>query len=166
MRGRFRQRLAWLALGGLLAFAPVSRAAPSQLAIIAAPGSPQLKFNQDTLRNVYLKRIFVDGRGQRLTPVNLPSGTPLRAAFTHAILHMDDAQLQDYWNKQYFQGVSPPYVLASPDAVVQFVAKTPGAIGYVAACQVDTSVRVVMIVTLPARPGDEPPACPERRPSP
>lgn len=150
----------------LLTFAPASWAASSQMVIITAPDAPQLTFNQDTLRNVYLKRIFVDGHGRRLTPVNLPSGDSLRDAFAHTILHMDDVQLQDYWNKQYFQGVSPPYVLASSDAVVQFVAKTPGAIGYVAACQADASVRVVMTVTLPSKPGNELPACPERHASP
>jgi ABC-type phosphate transport system substrate-binding protein len=151
---------------GLPAFAQVSWAASSQMAIITAPVPPQLAFNQDTLRNIYLKKIFVDRHGQRLTPVNLPSGAPLRKAFAHAILHMDEGQLQDYWDKQYFQGVSPPYVLASPDAVVQFVAKTPGAIGYVAACQVDASVRVVMTLMLPSRPGDELTACPGRHASP
>lgn len=150
----------------LLAFAPVSRAASSLMAIITAPDAPQLKFNQDTLRNIYLKKIFVDGGGRRLIPVNLSSGSPLREAFARTILHMDDGQLQDYWDKQYFQGVSPPYVLASPDAVVRFVAKTPDAIGYVAACQVDASVRVVMTVMLPSRPGDEPLACPELHASP
>ncbi|MDE2086029.1 MAG: hypothetical protein KGK06_07035 [Xanthomonadaceae bacterium] len=166
MRGRTRQWLLMLAAGGLLAFAHASVAASLQLAIITAPGAPRLKLDRNTLRNVYLKKIFVDDRGQRLTPVNLPSGTPLRGAFARAILRMDDNQLQDYWDKQYFQGVSPPYVLASPDAVVQFVAKTPGAIGYVAACQVNASVRVVMTLALPTRPGDQPPACPGRRAAP
>jgi ABC-type phosphate transport system substrate-binding protein len=166
MRGHARQWLGWLALGGLLAFARVSCAASSQMAVITAPDAPQLTFDQNTLRNIYLKRIFVDGRGQRLTPVNLPSGAALREAFAHTILRMDDGQLQDYWDKQYFQGVSPPYVLASPAAVVQFVAKTPGAIGYVAACQVDASVHVVMTVTLPFKSGEELPACQEHRASP
>ncbi len=147
---------------GLLVFAHASVAASLQLAIITAPGAPGFKLDSNTLRNVYLKKIFLDDRGQRLTPVNLPSRTRLRGALTRAILHMDDNQLQDYWDKQYFQGVSPPYVLASPDAVVQFVAKTPGALGYVAACQVDASVCVVMTLALPARPGDQPPACPSR----
>lgn len=156
-------------MSGLLAFARASWAswaAPSQMVIITASDTPRLTFDQSTLRDVYLKKIFVDARGQRLTPVNLPSGASLREAFAHTVLHMNDSQLQDYWNKQYFQGVSPPYVLASADAVVQFVAKTPGAIGYVAACQVNASVRVVMTVTLPSKPSDEPPACPEHRASP
>ncbi|MBD8897906.1 hypothetical protein [Rhodanobacter sp. DHG33] len=166
MRGRIRQWLVWLAMGGLPAFASVTWAASSQMAIITAIATPQLTLNQDTLRNIYLKRIFVDDRGQRLTPVNLPSGDPLREAFTHTVLHMGDGQLQDYWDKQYFQGVSPPYVLASPDAVVQFVAKTPGAIGYVAACQVNASVRTVMTITLPSKPGNELLVCPEHRTSP
>ena len=166
MRARTRQWLVALAAAGLLAFAQASPAASLQLAVITAPDAPRLRLDRNTLRNVYLKKIFVDGRGQRLTPVNLPSGTPLREAFARALLHMDDNQLQDYWDKQYFQGVSPPYVLASPDAVVQFVANTPGAIGYVAACQVDASVRVAMTLTLPSRPGDAAPVCPPRRATP
>lgn len=166
MRGRTRQWWVTLAVGGLLAFAQASLAASPQLAIITAPDAPRLKLDRNTLRNVYLKKIFVDERGQRLTPVNLPSGAPLRNAFARTILRMGDNQLQDYWDKQYFQGVSPPYVLASPDAVIQFVAKTPGAIGYVAACQVDASVHVAMTIALPAEPGDEAPACPQRRATP
>ncbi|BFI96040.1 MAG: hypothetical protein RSP_15500 [Rhodanobacter sp.] len=137
-----------------------------QVAIITAPDAPRLTFDQSTLRDVYLKKIFVDGRGQRLTPVNLSSRAPLREAFARTILRMSEGQLQDYWNRQYFQGVSPPYVLASADAVLQFVAKTPGAIGYVPACQVDASVRVVMTVAMPSSPGDAPPACPAHRASP
>lgn len=150
-----------LLIGALLMLARASLAAQSQMAIITAPDGPQLTLDQTTVRNVYLKKIFVDGQGRRLTPVNLPSGTPLREAFSRAVLHMDDVQLQDYWDQQYFQGVSPPYVLGSPDAVVRFVATTPGAIGYVALCQVDASVHVVLTITLSARQADDLPACPE-----
>lgn len=160
MRGYARHLVQWLAIGGWL-IVGAARAAQPQIVIITAPDMPRLTMDQNTLRNVYLKRIFVDGKGQRLTPVNLPSGTPMREAFSRALLHMDDIQLQDYWDRQYFQGISPPYVLASPDAVVRFVASTPGAIGYVASCQADSSVRVVLTLTLPVRPTDEPPVCPD-----
>lgn len=161
MRRHAVQWMGWLAMGGLLACAPAAWAATPQMVVITAPDAPRLTFDRATLRDVYLKKIFVDGRGHRITPVNLPNGAPLREAFARVFLHMDDGQLQDYWNRQYFQGVSPPYVLASVDAVVRFVAKTPGAIGYVSACEVDASVRVVMTVTLPPRLGTELPACPE-----
>ena len=161
MRASLRQASMWLLISALMMLARAADAAQPQIAVITAPDGPQLALDQNTLRNVYLKKIFVDGKGQRLTPVNLPSGSPMRVAFSHALLHMDDSQLQDYWDQQYFQGVSPPYVLGSADAVVRFVATTPGAIGYVAPCQVDASVHVVLTITLAAHQGDDLPACPE-----
>ncbi len=41
------------------------------------------------------------------------------------------------------QGISPPHVVASQEAVMRFVANTPGVIGYVAACKVDKRVKVI-----------------------
>lgn len=161
MHGPPQQWSRWLVISALLVLASTAWAAQPQIAIITALDGPQLTLDQNTVRNVYLKKIFVDGKGQRLTPVNLPSRAPMRVAFSHALLHMDDTQLQDYWDQQYFQGVSPPYVLGSADAVLRFVATTPGAIGYVEACQADASVRVVLTITLPARQADDLPACPE-----
>lgn len=126
-------------------------AAQVQVAVITAPTAPRLSFDRDTLRNIYLKRIFVDSDGIKLTPVNLPADSPLRDAFTRTILHMSEQPMQAYWDKQYFQGVSPPYVLASDEAVIRFVAATPGAVGYVASCHANASIRVVML--LPLAPG-------------
>ncbi|HZX70488.1 MAG TPA: hypothetical protein VFE77_06680 [Rhodanobacter sp.] len=127
--------------------------------VITAPQAPRLSFDRYTLRNVFLKKIFVDKDGQRLIPVNLPAGSPLRQAFAQEVTHLPDTQQDDYWNRQYFQGVSPPYVLASQQAVVRFVAATPGAIGYVTSCYVDSSVRVVFELTLPS--GTTAVVCPE-----
>ncbi len=131
---------------GLLAAGQQAWAAQVQIAVITAPAEPHLSFDRDTLRNVYLKRIFVDAEGTKLTPVNLPPGTPVRDAFSRTVVRMSDERMQDYWDKQYFQGVSPPYVLGSDEAVVRFVATTPGAVGYVASCHVDASVHVVMLL--------------------
>lgn len=148
-------------IGGMLIATRSAWCAQPQIAVITAPSAPQLALDHNMLRDVYLKKVFVDGQGQRLTPVNLPSGAPLREAFSRAILHMDENALRDYWDRQYFQGVSPPYVLGSQDAVVRFVATTPGSIGYVASCHVDLSVRVVLWINLPPRTGDDVSDCAE-----
>jgi hypothetical protein len=144
------RHIARLLLFGLVFVGSVALGAQVQVAVITAPAAPRLAFDKDTLRNVYLKRIFVDGDGVKLAPVNLPADSPLRGIFTRVILHMSEQPLQDYWDKQYFQGVSPPYVLASDEAVVRFIAVTPGAVGYVASCHVDTSVHIMMLLPLPA----------------
>ncbi len=144
----------------LAAWCGSAAAAPLRLAVITSPQAPHLTLDRDTLRNIFLKKIFVDDSGQRLIPVNLPPASPLREAFFRELTHMPDAQMEDYWNRQYFQGVSPPYVLASQQAVVRFVATTPGAIGYVASCHADGSVQVVLLLTLPAS-ADTAAACAE-----
>lgn len=153
--GRPRLRALLTGLLGLVAVLRPALAVQPQIAVITAPEAPHMTLDRDTLRNVYLKRIFVDQNGQRLNPVNLPADSPLRDAFVRSILHMRDAQLQDYWDRQYFQGVSPPYVLGSQDAVVRFVAVTPGAVGYVALCHVDATVRVALLIPLPPRAVDD-----------
>jgi len=130
-----------------------------KIVVITAPVAPRLSFDRYTLRNVFLKKIFVDKDGERLIPVNLPEGSPLRQAFAQKVTHLPDAQQDDYWNRQYFQGVSPPYVLASQQAVLRFVAATPGAIGYVTSCYVNSSVRVVFEWNLPSATSAA--ACPE-----
>lgn len=142
--------LAWIAalvMAPLASPSPAADAPTVRLVAIASAAQPlKLAPDRDTLRNIYLKKIFIDDDGQRLIPVNLPPGTPLRALFANRLVGMDEAQLADYWNRQYFQGVSPPYVLASQQAVVRFVATTPGAIGYVASCHLDDRVRVLLVI--------------------
>ena len=153
-----------LALAGLFAACAVGgapAATPGRIAVIVGTPAPRLTLDRDILRDIYLKKIFVDRDGHRLIPVNLPPDSPLRAAFTHILIRMPDSQLQDYWNRQYFQGVSPPYVLASQQAVVRFVASTPGSIGYVSACFLQPDVHVALWLSPPQGSGDLATDCPE-----
>lgn len=146
-----RVRSVWLLLacscGLWLMAAPLAAAEGIAVIVSKASPSPQLD-DAGTLRDIYLKKIFVDGSGRKFIPVNLPVAHPLRQAVSSILFRVDAAELQDYWNQRYFHGVTPPYVLGSQDAVVRFVARTPGAIGYVAPCFVDASVRQIMSLSL------------------
>lgn len=128
----------WLASGKALA--------QDQIAVIISSQAPAMSLDSATLRGIYLKKIFLNDRGDALIPVNLPAKHPLRRAFTRATMHLSDNQLRSYWNRRYFQGISPPYVLASQQAVVRFVASTPGAVGYINPCYLNASVRVLMLL--------------------
>ena len=126
-----------------------SLAAEEGVAVIVSNAStPPRLDDAGTLRDIYLKKIFLDDGGRKIIPVNLPAAHPLRQAVSSILFGLDAAELQDYWNQRYFHGVTPPYVLGSQDAVVRFVARTPGAIGYVAPCYVDASVRQIMSLPL------------------
>ena len=133
-----------------------------QIAVITAADAPYVSADVATLRNIYLKRIVVDASGRPLIPVNLPPDAPLRNAFVRAVLRMPDGELQDYWNRAYFQGRLPPYVLPSQAAVLRFVASTPGALGYVASCAVDDTVRVLVLLPLPPGSGRDALGCAPR----
>jgi len=143
---RFLTRCAVVLLASLLYR---SAAAKDEIAVIVARDAAHLPLNPVILRDIYLKKIFVDSNGRPFIPVNLPPDNRLRRSLAQTLFNKSSQQLQDYWNQRYFQGVSPPYVLHSQEAVVQFVAKTPGAIGYIAACRLDARVKQVLAISAP-----------------
>jgi hypothetical protein len=113
--------------------------------VITGPGDER-HLSREAVSQVFLrKQVFWDN-GTRVQPVNLPADNPLRRAFSQVVLGHLPQELEDYWREMYFHGVLPPHVLASEEAVILFVASTPGAIGYVSTCYPDRRVSVVMAV--------------------
>src|SRR3569833_938202 len=111
----------------LAATLPAPVAAKGEHAVIVAQQEGGLTLDIDGLRNIYLKKIFVDPRGREYIPLNLPTGHALSALFSAALFNKSAQALQDYCFLRYFLGIAPPFVLNSQRAVIQFVAKTPGA---------------------------------------
>ena len=117
--------------------------------VVSAQASEDLAreaVNPDTLTQIFKRKKMLWRRGGRIVPVNLPADSPLRQQFSVLILKQSPEALEAYWNQQYFQGVLPPHVLASETAVRRFVAQTENAIGYLSACAVDDSLRVVVLI--------------------
>ena len=155
---------AFIVAGTFARYTMAAQAGESKIAVIVSSRDHDVAtIDPGTLRNIYLKKVFVDPQGHAYIPVNLPPDSRLRQAFFRTAIGMSELRLQNYWNQQYFQGVSPPYVLGSEAAVVEFVAKTPGAIGYVEPCFVTADVHAVQLLTLPAAASLQPAtACPVR----
>ncbi len=118
------------------------------IAVIVGPGPTQV-LPQSMVAGIFLrKRQFWDNRSP-IVPVNLPASHALRRNFSLWLLKRTPEDLQDYWNDRYFHGVLPPPVLASEEAMIRFVAVTPGAIGYVSACLVDKRVLQAALIVSP-----------------
>lgn len=96
------------------------------------------------LKEIYLRKTNLDSNGMRWVPVNLPSSHELRQAFSMILFKKKPEELEEYWNEQYIQGITPPTVLASEEAVLRFVSITPGAIGYVHSQNVDDRVKLLL----------------------
>jgi hypothetical protein len=133
----------------LLGFAAPGGAEES-LAVVTQRSSDINNISLETLKLVYLRKLMLDSNGTRWIPLSLPSSHELRQIFSLALFKKRPDEMEDYWNEQYFQGVTPPQVLASEEAVLRFVSMTPGAIGYVRQRNVDERVKVLKVIPISA----------------
>jgi len=103
----------------------------SDFVIIANPSVPITKLTQDDLSDIYLLRTMIWEDGTRIIPVNREISSNTRAAFSARILRQRQEALSNYWDKMRYKGLTPPLIQESDQAVLAFVQKIPGAIGYV-----------------------------------
>ena len=139
-------RIAYPLLAAML-FAWVPARAVEPLAVITAVSNPLDTLPLDTVKLIYQRKNQIDAEGNRWIPLNLPVADPLRRSFSLALFSMLPEDLEDYWNVQYFNGISPPKVMASEESVLRFVASTTGSIGYVRKQKVDNRVKVLLLIT-------------------
>ena len=124
----------------------------AQIAVVVGTSSEARDIDVDTLREIYLRRRRVWPSGRRVMPVNLPADHPVRDVFSRRVLGRDTRDLVGYWNRRYLEGVQPPLVLKTPQAVCAYVAVEPDAIGYVPAGEVDEpACRVLLLLPGPER---------------
>jgi hypothetical protein len=130
----------WLLLF-LLLHLPVTAMASDYVVVISRE-SPLNSLDRRTLKNVFLrKRSF--GQDVRLFPVNVLGEDVARMSFEKLILGMDREELNRYWIKGHFQGLSPPPTQASFRSVKAFVERVSGAIGYLPTSMVGEDLKVL-----------------------
>ena len=100
------------------------------IAIVVGNASPIHGVTIDALREVYLRRRRIWRDGVAALPVNLPADAPLRRLFSTRVLGRLPEDLESHWSRLAFEGVRPPAVLQSPQAVCAYVGVEPAAIGY------------------------------------
>ncbi len=97
------------------------------------------------LKSIYLKeKIFV--KNVRIVPVNLPSDNPVRKIFNRYVLNMTQEELNIYWNEKYYEGIVPPVVLKSQEAVKRFLQNVKGSIGYLTKDYLDKNLKIKCIL--------------------
>jgi hypothetical protein len=113
------------------------------IVVITAASFPSESMTQKKLENIFLKKILVNDAGTRWIPLNLSPDNAVRKAFSQYLFQLEPTELEDYWNEQYFQGIEPPFVMGSEEAVLRFVSSTKGAIAYILPCHLDARVQVI-----------------------
>lgn len=133
-------------LASMLALAPAS-ALPAEGEVIAVivPHSMNISsISPVELSLIFWRKKLYWADGKRMHPLNLPTDNPLRRQFSQRILGSLPEAQTDYWNDQYYHGNSPPRVVNSQEAMLRYVTESPGGIGYVHACKVDSRVKAIL----------------------
>lgn len=126
MRVRNKPALSLLFALGVCNATAATAAGP--LVVVANADTPAL--DADTLQKIYLGKVVeIDGRP--VVPVNLAKGSVLRASFMQQVLAQDDDKFIAYWTvRRYIGKGSPPREFATVEEQLEFLRKTPGAVGY------------------------------------
>lgn len=123
------------------------------MAVVAHPAVPDARLGAGEVRRIYMLRRRFWRDGSAVHPVNLPAASPARIAFSRTVLGRTPRQLADYFNDLYFHGTRPPPVLDSERAVLLYVARVRGAVGYVSAAALATpeagGVKVLLSLDAP-----------------
>jgi len=115
-----------------------------ELFIVVAKDSSIMQINIRQLEHIYRRKTRINKQGERWVPINLGVKNALRQAFSEKLFKQRPEEMEGFWNIQYFNGIMPPYVVSSNEAVLRFVSSTPNAIGYIHNCYLDNRVRVLI----------------------
>jgi len=121
----------------------ISSSHGQDIAVIMRARSDIKQLSAEQVKRIFLSKERLTVQGERWIPVNLSAHNVVRQAITEQVLQLTASELERYWSEQYFNGVSPPYVLASEEAVLRFISETPNAIGYILSCHADVKVKAV-----------------------
>lgn len=140
----------------VLAVAFVAVLAAGAITVVSAEArfrvivNPQVKGGQiprASLSSIFLKRGARWGDGVEARPVDQSLRSPLRVAFSSDVHMQGLMEIQVYWQREIAKGHVPPPVKTSDEEVVEYVASTPGAIGYVStAAALPGTVREVAVI--------------------
>lgn len=103
----------------------------ADLYIIANKDLSISQLDKSDIAAIYLLKKKHWENGDDIMPINLPATAEARSRFTAQVFDSTPEKLGSYWDKMLFKGETPPVTQNSEQAVVMFVERIKGAIGYV-----------------------------------
>jgi ABC-type phosphate transport system substrate-binding protein len=135
LRGVRARSLRGLATGALVVAVIGTVHATDSFVVVVNASVAGTTVHRADLAAVFLKKAVRWGDGSPANPVDLSGTSPVRKGFSETVLHMPVMAVVQYWGRQLASmaaSVRPPTVKGSEDEVLVYVAKTSGAVGYVA----------------------------------
>jgi ABC-type phosphate transport system substrate-binding protein len=134
-----------LGLVALCAAAAHSQAPPAYR-LVVHPRNPATSVDAKFLSDAFLKKVTRWPTGDVILPADLATDSPVRREFTETVLGRSVAAVRSYWQQLIFSGRDvPPPELESDAAVVQYVLKHRGALGYISGNADASAVKLITV---------------------
>lgn len=138
----------WFALGNASGAAGALAEPPPAPAyrVIVHPENRESALERRFLADAFLKKVTRWRDGEVVRPVDLPVSSSVRRKFSEEILGRSVAAVRSYWQQLIFAGRDvPPPELDSDAAVIAYVLRTRGAVGYVSGAATVGAARPVAV---------------------
>jgi ABC-type phosphate transport system substrate-binding protein len=147
-----RRRVVCAAVGVVLTLGRLARA-DSQLSVDAGEfivivnhRNPASSASSEFLADAFLKKATRWDGGESIHPVDQSVESSVRRAFSAGVLRRSVGAVRAYWQQRIFSGRDvPPPEVDSDEAVVRYVSKYAGGIGYVSASAKLDDTKVIAI---------------------
>lgn len=141
-----KHAIAALVIASVLAVPSSVGAQDAELKIVGNPGTTPESIAKKDLARIFLKKKSKWPDGRSATPVGQKRAPELRKEFSTEILGMSLDMVESHWQAQVFAGRgTPPKVFSGDSEVVDYVRRTPGAVGYVTGASDTSSVTVIKV---------------------
>jgi hypothetical protein len=105
---------------------------PAGYRVVVHHSNPGAGVDRRFLSQAFLRKTASWPHGEAIRPVDLPADSAVRRRFSEEVHGRSVAAVKSYWQQVIFSGRGlPPPELESDQAVIRFVSRYPGAVGYV-----------------------------------
>lgn len=135
----------FLSVFGILLMGTLAHA--QEIMIVAHPTTSVSEISREQLRDIFTGARTRFGDGSRAVPVLLKGG-PVHEVFLSRIVGDNPDEFRVRWRRAVFTGQGAmPKEFQSEAAVLDYVASTPGAVGYVSHVSDPSAVKVLTVST-------------------
>jgi ABC-type phosphate transport system substrate-binding protein len=112
--------------------APLFAEEQADFVLIAYPGRPEVALSRDDVSRIFLRKQTLWPEGGEVEPVDQAPDQAVRERFTRYVHQRRLQAILFWWQQQIFSGRGYPPVMVQTDAaMVEYVGRVPGALGYV-----------------------------------
>ncbi len=130
----------------LLVLADAAGSAEPSMRLVVNEANTVSSLSRDDLCDLFLKKVSYWTDGTLVLPVDQIEGAALRDSFNREILRKSGSAVRAYWQQRIFSGRDvPPPEKDDDAAVLAFVRRNRGAIGYVSGHAPMTGVKAVKV---------------------